>query len=163
MSTDTINETNNSERFLVFSLRDQDYAIPLLNVKEVIAIPEITPIPYSPSHFKGIMNLRGQIISVIDLRLKFKFPPSDQTQETAIIILDLDSVFFGVIVDTIDCVLAVESADLRPSPDIDNQTRHDCITGVTQKGEKLVLVLDIHRTLSIEDRNTLRKASQSAA
>jgi purine-binding chemotaxis protein CheW len=150
-------------RFLAFTLCQEEYAVPLLKVKEVIALTEITPVPYTPSHFKGIMNLRGQVISVIDLRLKFRMSKADTTQETAIIILDLNPLSFGVIVDSIDSVLAVEASDLRPPPDVESQVKNDYITGVTRKDNKLVLILDIDRTLSLDDLKALKKAPPAKA
>jgi len=85
------------QRYLAFSLGKEQYAIPLLQVKEVIGQTETTPMPYAPAHFKGIMNLRGQVISVIDLRLKFKMEAKESEGQTAIIILDLSPLSLGVV------------------------------------------------------------------
>lgn len=152
-------EKENGARFLVFSLCEEEYAVPLLKVKEVIALTDITPIPYTPAHFKGIMNLRGQVISIIDLRLRFKMSKNDITQETAIIILDLSPLSIGIIVDSIDSVLAVEPEEIQPPPDVEGQSG-DYITGVTKKDKKLVLLLDIERTLSVEDLKIIKTKSQ---
>jgi purine-binding chemotaxis protein CheW len=156
-------EMGETERFLVFSLCKEEYAVPLLKVKEVIALTEITPVPYTPAHFKGIMNLRGHIISVIDLRLKFRMPKAELAGETAIIILDLAPLSFGVIVDSIDSVLAVEQSQLQAPPDIESNVKSDYITGVTRKENKLILLLDIDRTLSVEDLKMLKKQSADKA
>jgi len=144
------------QRFLSFSLCNEEYAVPLLKVREVIALPDITSVPHTPAHFKGIMNLRGQIISVIDLRLKFKMAKADTTQETAVIILDIAAASLGVVVDSIDSVLAVETSNISDTPDIESVITSDYITGVTRKDKKLVLLLDIERTLSVEDMSTMR-------
>lgn len=152
-----------AERFLAFHLCSEEYAVPLLKVKEVIALTDTTPVPYTPPHFKGIMNLRGQVISVIDLRVKLKMSKADVTPETAIIILDLHPLSFGVIVDSIDSVLAVEPGNLQPPPDIESQVKNDYITGVTRKDDKIVLILDIDRTLSLEDLKALKKHQKPQA
>src|SRR4051812_41249332 len=102
---------NDQNRFLSFSLGNEEYGVPLLAVKEVIAMPEITPIPYTPSYFLGIMNLRGQVISVMDLRQKLGVKPS-QSSETAVIICDLNSLSIGVVVDSINSVLNPVEAEL---------------------------------------------------
>lgn len=151
-----------SERFLVFSMAGQEYGIPLLKVKEVIAVPQITNIPDVPSYFKGIMNLRGQIISAIDLKMKFGLPSADVPKEGGMIVLDLDSLFFGVLVDSIDSVLSVESDHLRPVPNSDLPPQRRCIASAAQKGENLVLILDVERTLSVADKDTIAKKVSTA-
>ncbi|MGK5085880.1 chemotaxis protein CheW [Bdellovibrionota bacterium FG-1] len=143
-------------RFLSFSLGNEDYAIPLLCVKEVIAVPEVTPIPFTPSHFLGIMNLRGQVISVIDLRTKFGIKPQN-TAENAVIICDLAPICLGVVVDSIDSVLTPAEGDLSGKPDIHGSKIADYITNVyRRKDKRLVLLLDIARVLSVEDMHAIK-------
>lgn len=151
-----------TSRFLIFSLCNEQYAVPLLKVKEVIALTETTPVPYSPSHFKGIMNLRGQVISVIDLRLKLKMARAEQTGETAIIILDLSPLSLGIIVDSVESVLAVNPEEIQPPPDV-GTTNTAYIHGVTRKDKRLILLLDIEKTLSVEDLKAMKQGSQQAA
>lgn len=151
------------ERFLQFSLGTEDYAIPLLKVKEVIAVSELTPVPFAPPHFRGIMNLRGQIISVIDLRIKFKMSKADFTQETAIVILDLGKLCFGVIVDCVSSVLAATAAEIAAAPDVESSVKSDYIQGVTRKDNRLVLLLDIEKVLSIEDLKVLKRPAGAVA
>lgn len=146
---------SDAARFLIFSLNAEQYAVPLLKVKEVIALTETTPVPYSPAHFKGIMNLRGQVISVIDLRMKLKMPRAEASTETAIIILDLSPLSLGIIVDSVESVLAVNADEIQPPPDVGNSdTRY--ITGVTRKDKKLILLLDIEKTLSVDDLKAMK-------
>jgi purine-binding chemotaxis protein CheW len=145
-------------RYLAFSLAGEEYAVPLLKVKEVIALSEITPVPQTPSYFRGIMNLRGQIISVVDLRSKLRLPPAAATGENAIIILDIAEVSLGAVVDSIDSVLAVASADVSPTPDLESNVSSEFITGVTRRGKKLVLLLDIEQTLSVDELVAVNRA-----
>ena len=149
-----------ASRFLTFCLNNEQYAVPLLKVKEVIALTEVTPVPYSPPHFKGIMNLRGQVVSVIDLRTKLRMPTAEATGESAIIILDLAPLALGVIVDTVESVLAVAKDEVQPPPDMGGR-EVAYITGVTRKDKKLILILDIDKTLSVDDIRTLK--TQTAA
>lgn len=151
---------SDAARFLIFSLHNEQYAVPLLKVKEVIALTETTPVPYSPSHFKGIMNLRGQVISVIDLRTKLKMPKGEASPETAIIILDLSSLSLGIIVDSVESVLALNKDEVQPPPDVGTSDAR-YITGVARKDKKLILLLDIEKTLSVEDLKTMK--AQTAA
>ncbi len=146
-------------RYLNFSLGTEDYAIPLLTVKEVIALPEITPIPFTPAYFLGIMNLRGQVISVIDLRQKFGVKVSQNTStENAVIIIDLGTFCMGVVVDSINSVLSPKASDISDKPEIQSNKSTEYITNVFRNGKKLVLLIDITKTLSVEDHAAVAKA-----
>ena len=156
-------DTKEADRFLTFSLNGEKYGIPLPRVKEVIELTKITPIPYSPNYFKGIMNLRGQVISVVDLRLKFKMSKAEIGPQSAIIILDLSQLCLGVIVDSINCVLAVEHSAIQPRPDVESQIKSDYIIGVIRSQQDLVLLLDVERTLNAEDFRTIKTQTQATA
>lgn len=151
-----------TERFLAFSLKTEQYAVPLLKVKEVIAVSIVTPVPHAPSHFKGIMNLRGLVISVIDLRMKFAMETADSASDAAIIILDLSPLSLGVIVDSIDTVLDVDTADIQDAPDVEDKVG-EYITGVIRTEKRLVLLLDIEKALSIEELKAIKHSSQQKA
>ena len=133
-------------RFLCFSLGGEEYAIPLLSVKEVIAPPEITPVPQSPSHFLGIMNLRGQIISVVDMRLKLGMKPGSGG-ETAIIICDVEPNPIGIMVDSIDSVYAPTADEASPKPELGTQKSSEHVIGVFRREDRLILLLDVARAL----------------
>ena len=150
------------QRFLAFSLGKEQYAVPLLQVKEVIGMIETTPMPYTPNYFRGIMNLRGQVISVIDLRLKFKMTKTSSEQET-IIILDLAPLSLGIVVDSVDSVLALSSEDISPSPDVETNIKTDYLMGVARKDKRLILLLDIAKTLSVEDLKAMKQQQASKA
>lgn len=152
MSQDEIN------RFLNFTLGEEEFAIPLLSVKEVIAVPETTPIPHTPAHFLGIMNLRGQVISVIDLRKKFSMT-AKSTEETSVIILDLKTQFLGVVVDSVNSVLPIKTSEILEKPMIESSKSTEYITGVFRKNDHLVLLLDIFKTLSQEDKSAMQKSA----
>jgi purine-binding chemotaxis protein CheW len=139
-------------RYLAFSLGTENFAVPLLSVREVIAMPEVTPVPHTPSHFIGIMNLRGQIISVIDLRTKFKFKTQgSQTEETAVVICNLNGVTLGVVVDAVNSVLTVDAGQVQDKPQIERSVKSEYILGVTQKDDKLVLLIDLAHALDVAD------------
>lgn len=148
-------------RFLEFSLGKSEYAIPLLIVKEVISIPNTTPIPNSPTYFLGLMNLRGQVISVIDLRKKMKVSPNDPNEE-AVIIVDLEGLNIGVVVDSINNVLAFSSEEVSEMPEIDNQLQSKYIAGVYKKAHSLTVLLDVAKVLDLKDLE-LHSKHKSAA
>lgn len=149
-------KAGDEKRYLVFTLVNEQYAVPLLQVKEVLGITETTPVPYTPTHFRGIMNLRGQVISIIDLRLKFKMGKNEFGPETAIIILDMAPLYLGVIVDSVDSVLGLTDEEISPSPDVETSVKTDYIEGVARKDKRLILLLNIEKTLNVEDLKALK-------
>ncbi|RZA26969.1 MAG: purine-binding chemotaxis protein CheW [Proteobacteria bacterium] len=152
-----------SNRFLVFQLETEMYAVPLHKVREVIAPTEVTKVPHTPSHFKGVMNLRGQVISVIDLRLKFKMKVAAEAHaEMAIIILDFGSLSLGIIVDTVSAVLGLKEDQISPSPDIETSISKDFITGIARVENKLIVILDIEKSLNIAELMMMRAPQTTA-
>ena len=147
------------ERFLEFSLGEENYAIPLLRVKEVIAVPKTTPIPNTPAHFNGIMNLRGQVISVMDLRKKLNIKPQEQSEETAVIILDLSPVFLGCVVDSVNKVLSIAKSQISEPPEIEGHLKIKYIDGVYRAESKMIVLLDIAKALDIADLEILKKSA----
>ena len=154
MSIENLNNENvNSElqRFLEFSLGEEDYALPLLSVREVISVPETTPIPKAPSHFSGIMNLRGQVISVVDLRTKLKIKPKENNHEESVIIVDLNGMNLGIVVDSINKVLAFTTDEVNDVPEIESQVNAEYINGVYRKEDALTVLLDVAKVLDLKD------------
>lgn len=140
-----------STRYLTFTLCSEQYAIPLLEVKEVIGLTDTTPMPQTPAYFKGIMNLRGRVISVIDLRVKFKMTPQDLSGEEAIIILDIEGLSLGVIVDSVDRVVALAPTEISDPPAVDTSSSIEHIVGVARKDERLILLLDAEKIFSVNE------------
>ncbi len=157
------NESTDFDRFIEFSLGDEDYAIPLLMVREVISIPETTPIPKAPKHFIGLMNLRGQVISIVDLRNKLTIKPKEVTSDSAVIIVDFQGMNIGIIVDSINKVLAFSRNEIQEMPELQSQVRSDYILGVYKKEDGLTVLLDIAKCLDVKDYNVLKSVGQQAA
>lgn len=149
-----ISANKNINRYLCFSLGTEEYAIPLLTVREVIAIPEITPVPHSVQSFLGIMNLRGQVISVVDLRTKLSIKPMI-SEENAIIICDLNPNSIGVVVDSINCVVHPSPDQITDKPEIQSQKNTEYIQGVYREKNKLIVLLEISRVLSHVEQDRL--------
>ncbi len=154
------NAMNKTHRFLEFDLGRESYAIPLLSVREVIPTPETTALPNGPAHMVGIMNLRGQIISVIDLRNKLKIKPREKNKEEAVLIVDMEGVSIGLVVDSINKVLSIDASELAEVPEIKSQVNATYIQGVYKGAEKLTIILDIMNILNINEiKKLLDKAS----
>jgi purine-binding chemotaxis protein CheW len=150
------------DRYLCFSLGPEDYAMPLLSVKEVIALPEITPVPQTPPYFMGIINLRGQIISVLDIRAKLGIKPV-RSMETAVIICNLEQNSIGVVVDAINYVANPSPDAISPKPEIQTQRSGDYIMGVFRNNDRLILILDVKKLLTVGDQHEIQKHSQKKA
>lgn len=154
-------DSNSGElhRFLEFSLGVEDYAIPLLSVREVISVPETTPIPKAPSHFLGIMNLRGQVISVVDLRTKLKIKKKEDNTEESVIIVDINGMNLGIVVDSINKVLAFSADEVNEVPEIESQVNAEYIEGVYRKEGSLTVLLNVAKVLDLKDLGAVKSAA----
>ncbi len=150
---------NNSNRYICFNLGPQEYGVPLLSIKEVLGLPEVTPIPQCPNYFLGIMNLRGKVISVMDLRLKIGLKPQNNS-ETSIMILDLGDQLLGVVVDKVNAVIGINMKDITEAPKMEETKATDYIENVFRHNEQLILLISIAKALSIEDHLVLTNAQQ---
>lgn len=147
------------ERYLAFQFGSEQYAIPLLLVREVIEMSATTPIPQAPSYFKGVLDLRGQLISVIDLRVKLNLEKTVDGPKTAIIILNTENVNMGFIVDRVNSVLAFSSQDISPPPhSIVGQ--EGPLIGVARSGNQVTMILNHRVALDSQDVD-FSKALQS--
>jgi purine-binding chemotaxis protein CheW len=152
----------NLDRFLEFHLGCEEYAIPLLMVREVIPVPETTPIPKAPPHFLGIMNLRGQVISIVDIRKKLKIENQSSAEES-VIIVDVGGLNIGVVVDSINKVLAIADNDISIMPEVEHQVNTKYILGVYKKETSLTVLLDIAKVLDLQDMQVLQTTTKEAA
>ncbi|MBI5418977.1 MAG: purine-binding chemotaxis protein CheW [Deltaproteobacteria bacterium] len=141
-----------SGKFLTFELDDEVYGLDILKVKEIIGIMDITSVPQSPPYMKGVLNLRGKIIPVVDLRLKFGFAEREYTERTCIIVVELSGaegkLLVGIIVDAVSEVTNISDSDVEPTPDFGGSFTVDYIQGMAKIKGKVVILLDISRVLS---------------
>ncbi|MGY3805224.1 chemotaxis protein CheW [Pigmentibacter ruber] len=145
-------------RYLCFSLGNEHFSIPLLQVKEVIGIPEFTTIPYTPNYFCGIMNLRGKVISVIDMRKKLSITTKGP-EENSVIVCDLDNITIGILVDSVDYVINIEKEKILPKPDMQSSIKNDYIEGLIEYKSILIVLINLAKSLSIEDLVHIEKAA----
>lgn len=151
-----------TERFLCFNLNSEEYGIPLLSVREVIGLPEFTPVPYTPNYFSGLMNLRGQVLSCIDLRTKLGMKPI-KSEEEAVVICDINGTQLGITVDMVNSVLVADKQEISPKPEIESGKSSEYITGVFRKEKRLVLLLDITKLFGKDDVQLANKSKTIAA
>ena len=134
-------------KYLTFALDREEYGLEILGVREIIGLMEITSVPQVPHYIKGVINLRGKIIPVIDLRLKFGIAKIDYTAETCIIVLDVNNILMGILVDRVCEVLDISKDNIEPTPCFGARAESDFIKGMGKVGDKVKILLDIEKIL----------------
>lgn len=138
-------------KFLTFLLKEEEYGIEILRVREIMGLIDITPVPQTPNYVKGVINLRGKVFPVIDLRTKFEMPSADYTEETCIVVVDLDNFQMGIIIDTVLEVLDIKSEAIEPAPSFGAKVDTDYIYGMGKIDDKVKILLDITKVLTTEE------------
>lgn len=138
-------------RYLSFQLASETYAVPIRTVSEIIGLGEITHVPNLPEYIKGIINLRGRVLPVIDLRRKFSLAPASYTRETCIVIVEMWSRKVGLIVDTVKEVLDFKLSHIEPAPDIGRQSQTQCLIGIGKQPDRVVILIEPKLILSAEE------------
>jgi purine-binding chemotaxis protein CheW len=136
-------------------LGGERFGIPLLHVKEVIGVPDFTRMPFAPAYFKGLLNLRGQVIATIDLRQKFQFS-AKSNPENAVIVCEMGEVIMGALVDNVDCVFRASESEIQAKVDVEATMKVDYVAGLFNHKSGLVMMLDLRKVLSVQDVQTLR-------
>jgi purine-binding chemotaxis protein CheW len=135
-------------KYFTFVLDKEEYGIEILKVREIIGIIDITPVPRVSHYIKGVINLRGKVIPVIDLRLKFGMQEIEYTEQTCIIVLDVADKLMGVVVDTVSEVLDIAGEQIEPVPDFGASLDTDYILGMGKIDDAVKILLDIDKVLS---------------
>jgi purine-binding chemotaxis protein CheW len=151
--------TTEGSQYLTFTVGHEEYGVEILKVQEIKGYSAITPIPNTPDYVKGVMNLRGTIIPVVDLRAKFGMAATEYTQFTVIIVLTVGAKVMGLIVDAVSDVLNIPKADIQATPDFGRQVDARFINGMAKAGEKLVVLLDIDTVLGGAEVSSLGAAA----
>jgi purine-binding chemotaxis protein CheW len=142
-----------AEQFLTFILGDEEYGVEILRVQEIKGWDKVTNIPNSPHYLCGVLNLRGTIVPVVDLRLRFEMAECEYTPTTVIVVLNIEGETqrtVGIVVDGMSDTHNVMPGDIKPSPDFGSTIKTDYITGLITIGDNMVMLLDIDRLLSVE-------------
>jgi purine-binding chemotaxis protein CheW len=138
-------------RFLTFQIGDEMFGIGLKNVMEIVGIQPITEVPEMPDYFKGIINLRGRIIPVMDIRLRFKKPEKAYNDRTCVIIVCFAGVSIGLIVDCVSEVLTIPDEDIVEKPEINARESHGYVKNIGKIGDKVALLIDCEKLLAEEE------------
>jgi len=142
-------------KYLTFALADEEYGLPVLRVREIIKMMDITEVPQVPPHVKGVLNLRGKVIPVIDLRLKFGFAAGEITSRTCIIVVEValaaSRVMMGIIVDHVSEVLNIVADEIEQTPEFGERVCTDYMKGVAKVKGTVKILLDLDRVLGTDD------------
>ncbi len=150
-------------KYLTFTLASEEYGIGILKIREIIGMMPITTVPQTPGFVKGVINLRGKVIPVIDLRLRFGMDAIDYTERTCIIVVEIEgsagTVQIGIVVDAVSEVLNVNAEDVEETPTFGAKLNTDYILGMAKMEGGVKILLDIDNVLSSEEITTLEKAA----
>lgn len=138
------------EQFLTFTLAGEEYGIVALKVQEIKGWEKVTPIPNSPAYVRGVLNLRGLIVPIIDLRLRFNLPEIDYTPVTAIVVVNVGGRLAGLVVDSVSDVIDVSSKQRCAAPEFEGQSNRRFIQGLAQVDNKLLILIDIDKMIGNE-------------
>ena len=157
-NTMELEEDTQKGRFLIFSLGRESYGIEIKYVTEIIGIQEITEIPELPDYVKGIINLRGKIIPVMDVRLRFKKEPREYNDRTCVIVVDIKDVSIGLIVDSVSEVLTIPDQGIVEPPRINKQSNNRYVKNIGKVGNDVKLLLDCEKLLTEDELEELSEA-----
>jgi purine-binding chemotaxis protein CheW len=155
-------QSERAGKYLTFILAKESYGLEILKVREIIGIMDITAVPRTPEFVKGVINLRGKVIPVIDLRLKFSMAEAERTDETCIIVVDVDGVEMSIMVDKVSEVLDIAAGEIEDAPSFGTSVNTDFILGMGKANEQVTILLDISEVLSAMDITAVQAATQSA-
>ena len=154
---------NQEGKYLTFSLAGEEYGIGILKVKEIIGMMPITTVPRTPEFVKGVINLRGKVIPVVDLRLKFGMEEKEYMERTCIIVVEIKSqggsVLIGIVVDSVSEVLNIKGNDIEETPTFGAKLDTDYILGMAKINGGVKILLDIDKVLSAEEVVLLEEAA----
>ena len=154
----SINSQEDTLQLVTFKIDQEEFGVEILKVHEIIRMMEITKIPNSPDFVKGVINLRGKVIPIISLRKKFGISLDDgESNNLRIVVIELNSVVVGFVVDSVSEVLKIERSVVEPPPDVLTDVDSTYIIGVAKLEDRLLILLDLENLLTEKDKNFLEK------
>ncbi len=154
-------------QYLTFKLDEEVFAVDIAKVREVLDFTSVTKVPRTPEFMRGVINLRGSVVPVVDLRLKFGLTKTEKTVNTCIIItevtVDNETTVLGALADSVQEVIELESAQIEPAPKIGMRLKTEFIKGMGKQNERFLILLDIDKVFSTEDIALVQSTQSSAA
>lgn len=153
--TASVQADSRAGKYLTFHLASEEFGIRVLKVREIMGLQEITAVPQTPGHVKGVINLRGKVVPVIDLRLKFGLASAEYTQRTCIIVTQVQgetaSLLMGIVVDGVSEVLNLSGSEIEDTPDFGEEISSGYLLGMAKVKDKVKILLDIDRVLTAQE------------
>ncbi len=146
-----------SNKFLTFQLQNEEYGLEILRVREILGLLDITSVPQTPDYVRGVVNLRGQVIPVVDLRLKFGMDEVEDSKRTCIIVVDVNGVMMGIVVDTVSEVMDITGESIEETPSFGTKLNTDYILGMGKVSGGVKILLDIDKVLTSDEVKKLSK------
>lgn len=144
-----------STQYLTFTLAEEVFALDISQVREVLDFTSVTKVPRTPPYMRGVINLRGNVVPVVDMRVKFEMPAAAKTVNTCIIIVEIyvegETTVLGAMADSVQEVLELEPGQIEPPPRIGTHLNTDFIRGMGKRGEQFIMILDIDKVFSAEE------------
>ncbi|MBV0892507.1 chemotaxis protein CheW [Paracoccus sp. Z118] len=148
--TDLSAQTTLETELLAFRLGEQEYCLDIMSVREIRGWTRATPLPFAPDHMKGVINLRGAILPVIDLAVRLGMPPASGGERNVIIVVCINGRTAGLLVDSVSDILSIARGELQPPPDLGGDGAGMCISALTLVDERLIRVLDLGAVLPVQ-------------
>ena len=149
------NNSKESKQYLTFRLGDESFALNVVQVREVLDLSPITKVPGTPKYMRGVINVRGGMVPVMDMRLKFGLPEGETTRNNRIIVMEIDSdgdgIVMGAIADSVHEVITLESGEIEDPPKIGAGWRSEFIDGIGKNNDRFIMILDINRVFSTDE------------
>ncbi len=142
-------DTSATIELLTFRLADQEYSLDIMSVREIRGWTRTTPLPHAPSFMKGVINLRGTVLPVMDLAERLGLPPREQTDRNVIIVVKHGEIMTGLLVDAVSDIIALTSADLQPPPDVSSGGTQSVVSALTLIDDRMIRVLDLGATIAM--------------
>lgn len=158
--TDVATKTERAGKYLTFVLAGEDYGLEILKVREIMGILDITTVPHTPDYVKGVVNIRGKVIPIMDLRLKFDIPETEYTEQTCIIVVYVGQTEVGIIVDCVSEVMDIKEEEIEDAPEFGAGVDTHTILGMSKAGEKVTILLDINKVLGGEEVAAIQASLQ---
>jgi purine-binding chemotaxis protein CheW len=147
-----------ADEYLTFALGEEEYGVEILKVQEIRGYDTVTRLPDAPDYIKGVINLRGTIVPVIDMRLKFRLAKVEYNALTVMIVLNVADRVVGMVVDSVSDVIQLEAEQIRPVPDIGSAIDRQFITGIGTQGDRMLILLEIERLMTSAEMGLVAEA-----
>lgn len=163
MSTTGITETT---QYLTFKLEEEVFAVDVAKIREILDFTLATKVPGTPEFMRGVINVRGNVVPVVDMRLKFGLSMTEKTVDTCIVVMEIavedDKTILGALVDSVQEVFELEANQIEPPPRIGSRWRTEFIKGIGKRNDELIIILDIDRVFSSTELGVIQEAGDGA-